>query len=233
MAYTHPRLPRVIEPMKRAAAPCATPRSRSRSAAGSRSGRAAARRPSTTSTSSSAPRTPRARKRRSSAPGCEPSDRPRTGCSRPGTATMLVDLIFRPSGGPVDDGWLERAEEIEVIAMRLPVASLEDVLVDEAARAARAGAGLLLRARDRPRDAGADRLGVRAGADGGLAVREGVLHARRGARDRRAVRSRLASKKNCCQAVPPVVGASTRIVRPSSRSTPGWKRSLSAGSACA
>jgi predicted nucleotidyltransferase len=42
---------------------------------------------------------------------------------------VLIDLIFRPNGGPVDDEWLRRAEDIEVSAMRLPVATLEDVLV--------------------------------------------------------------------------------------------------------
>lgn len=42
---------------------------------------------------------------------------------------VMIDLIFAPSGGPVDDSWLGRAEEIEVAAMRMPVASLEDVLV--------------------------------------------------------------------------------------------------------
>jgi hypothetical protein len=40
----------------------------------------------------------------------------------------LVDLIFCPSGGPVTDEMLDRAEEREVMAMRLPVSSLEDVL---------------------------------------------------------------------------------------------------------
>lgn len=42
---------------------------------------------------------------------------------------VLVDLIFDPAGGPVTDEMLARSEEIEVLAMRLPVASLEDVLV--------------------------------------------------------------------------------------------------------
>src|SRR5688572_12989710 len=42
---------------------------------------------------------------------------------------ILIDLIFAPSGGPVDDEWLGRTEEVEVAAMRMPVASLEDVLV--------------------------------------------------------------------------------------------------------
>ena len=41
----------------------------------------------------------------------------------------LVDLIFWPAGGPVTDEMLDRAEEREVMAMRLPVCSLEDVLV--------------------------------------------------------------------------------------------------------
>jgi predicted nucleotidyltransferase len=42
---------------------------------------------------------------------------------------VLVDLVFCPSGGPVTDEWLDRAEEREVMAMRLPVLSLEDLMV--------------------------------------------------------------------------------------------------------
>jgi predicted nucleotidyltransferase len=42
---------------------------------------------------------------------------------------VLVDLIFDPQGGPVDDGVFERADDLEVHATRLKVASLEDVLV--------------------------------------------------------------------------------------------------------
>jgi hypothetical protein len=41
----------------------------------------------------------------------------------------MIDLIFDPSGGPVDDAVLERADELEVMAMPLRVASLEDVMV--------------------------------------------------------------------------------------------------------
>jgi hypothetical protein len=41
----------------------------------------------------------------------------------------LIDLIFEPAGGPIDDGWLDRAQEIEVYAITMPVAALEDVLV--------------------------------------------------------------------------------------------------------
>jgi predicted nucleotidyltransferase len=44
---------------------------------------------------------------------------------------VLVDLIFDPQGGPVDDGIFERADELEVHAMRLKVAALEDVLVQK------------------------------------------------------------------------------------------------------
>ena len=40
----------------------------------------------------------------------------------------LVDLIFCPSGGPVTDEMLDRAEEREVMAMRLPVITLEEML---------------------------------------------------------------------------------------------------------
>jgi hypothetical protein len=41
---------------------------------------------------------------------------------------FLVDLIYRPAGGPVDDGFFERAEEMEVAAQRMPVASIGDVV---------------------------------------------------------------------------------------------------------
>jgi predicted nucleotidyltransferase len=44
---------------------------------------------------------------------------------------VLVDLIFDPQDGPVDDGVLERAEELEVYAMRMKVARLEDVLTQK------------------------------------------------------------------------------------------------------
>jgi hypothetical protein len=44
---------------------------------------------------------------------------------------VLVDLIFDPQGGPVDDAMFERADELEVYATRLEVAALEDVLVQK------------------------------------------------------------------------------------------------------
>jgi predicted nucleotidyltransferase len=44
---------------------------------------------------------------------------------------VLIDLIFDPQGGPVGDAIFARAEELEVHAMRVQVASLEDVLVEK------------------------------------------------------------------------------------------------------
>ena len=41
----------------------------------------------------------------------------------------LVDVIFRPSGGDVDDAMFDRAEVLDVQAVRMDVMSLEDVLV--------------------------------------------------------------------------------------------------------
>ena len=41
---------------------------------------------------------------------------------------VLVDLIFCPAGGPVGDAEFERADELEVMAVRMPVASAGDVL---------------------------------------------------------------------------------------------------------
>ena len=44
---------------------------------------------------------------------------------------ILVDLIFNPQDGPIDQATFERAEELEVHAMRMKVAALEDVLVQK------------------------------------------------------------------------------------------------------
>jgi hypothetical protein len=44
---------------------------------------------------------------------------------------VLVDLIFDPQGGPVDDESFERADELEVHATRMKVAAVEDVLVQK------------------------------------------------------------------------------------------------------
>jgi hypothetical protein len=42
---------------------------------------------------------------------------------------VMVDLIYAPSGLTVDDGFLERAEVLEVHAVRMPVMHANDVLV--------------------------------------------------------------------------------------------------------
>jgi len=44
---------------------------------------------------------------------------------------VLIDLIFDPTGGPIDDATFERAEQLEVYATRLQVAALEDVMVQK------------------------------------------------------------------------------------------------------
>jgi len=41
----------------------------------------------------------------------------------------LVDLIYEPAGGRIDDDWLGRADVMDVYATTMPVAALEDVLV--------------------------------------------------------------------------------------------------------
>ena len=41
----------------------------------------------------------------------------------------LVDLIFNPASGPIDDELLARADTLEVLALPMPVATLEDVMV--------------------------------------------------------------------------------------------------------
>ncbi|MFN2627119.1 MAG: nucleotidyltransferase [Gaiellaceae bacterium] len=44
---------------------------------------------------------------------------------------VLVDLIFDPSGGPVTNETFGRAELIEVVSLRIQVASLEDVMTQK------------------------------------------------------------------------------------------------------
>jgi hypothetical protein len=41
---------------------------------------------------------------------------------------VLVDLIYDPAGGPVSDDTIARAELTEVASLRIPVATLEDVM---------------------------------------------------------------------------------------------------------
>jgi hypothetical protein len=42
---------------------------------------------------------------------------------------VLVDLIYEPRGGPIDDDWFARADELDVYAVTMLVASLDDVMV--------------------------------------------------------------------------------------------------------
>lgn len=63
------------------------------------------------------------------AAGMEAEDPPEEWLLKAHDGDVLVDLIFSPMGGPVTKEWLDRAEEFEVMAIRMPVASLEDVLV--------------------------------------------------------------------------------------------------------
>jgi hypothetical protein len=42
---------------------------------------------------------------------------------------LLVDLVFRPAGGPIGDEHFARATELEVSAQTMLVASIDDVLV--------------------------------------------------------------------------------------------------------
>lgn len=41
---------------------------------------------------------------------------------------VLVDIIYRPTGMPVDEAMIERADELEVNAVRMKVMSADDIL---------------------------------------------------------------------------------------------------------
>ena len=43
-------------------------------------------------------------------------------------AEILVDLIYRPAGGPIGDEHFERATPMELMAQPVLVASIDDVL---------------------------------------------------------------------------------------------------------
>jgi hypothetical protein len=62
------------------------------------------------------------------AAGMTPERPPENWLVKAWAGETLIDLIFHPAGGPVDDGYFERAVELEVAAQRMPVASLADVL---------------------------------------------------------------------------------------------------------
>ncbi|MGH3103793.1 MAG: nucleotidyltransferase [Gaiellaceae bacterium] len=44
---------------------------------------------------------------------------------------VLIDLIHEPTSGPITDETLERGRELEVLAMRIPVARAEDVMAQK------------------------------------------------------------------------------------------------------
>ena len=63
------------------------------------------------------------------AAGLEPETPPEGWLLKAWDGNVLVDLIYEPRGGPIDDEWLERADELDVYAVTMLVASLDDVLV--------------------------------------------------------------------------------------------------------
>ncbi len=63
--------------------------------------------------------------------GMKPENPPEDWLLKVYDGEAMIDLIFDPNGGPVTDEWFDRASEIEVNAMRMPVASLEDVMVSK------------------------------------------------------------------------------------------------------
>jgi hypothetical protein len=60
--------------------------------------------------------------------GMRPEDPPEDWLLKAYDGDVLIDLIFCPSGGHIDDAWFDRAEEREVLSTRMAVASLEDVM---------------------------------------------------------------------------------------------------------
>ena len=98
----------------------------------------------------------------------------------------LIDLIFGPSGGPITDETIERAPVLEVSALRVHVFTLEDVMTTKLLALTEQEPDYAQVLELRAGAARADRLGRRALSQRGLAVRASVLHARRGARNRRA-----------------------------------------------
>jgi Uncharacterised nucleotidyltransferase len=60
--------------------------------------------------------------------GMRPEKPPENWLYKAWDGDVLIDLIFAPSGETVTDENFERAEELEVNAVRMQVASLEDVL---------------------------------------------------------------------------------------------------------
>jgi hypothetical protein len=61
--------------------------------------------------------------------GFRPEEPPENWLYKAYEGDVMVDLIFDPRGGPIDDEALARAEQLEVGAVRMPVMTLEDVMV--------------------------------------------------------------------------------------------------------
>lgn len=61
--------------------------------------------------------------------GFRPEDPPEEWLYKAWDGDVLVDIIFEPSGGPVDDAMFERADEMDVHAVTMNVMALEDVMV--------------------------------------------------------------------------------------------------------
>ncbi len=60
--------------------------------------------------------------------GMKPVEPPEDWLLKAYDGDVLVDLIYDPAGGAITDELLKRAEETEVAAMRVPLATLEDIL---------------------------------------------------------------------------------------------------------
>jgi hypothetical protein len=60
--------------------------------------------------------------------GMKPEQPPENWLLKAWDGDTLIDLIFLTAGGPVDDGFFDRSELLEVAAQTMPVASLGDVL---------------------------------------------------------------------------------------------------------
>jgi hypothetical protein len=61
--------------------------------------------------------------------GMEPERPPEGWLLKAHDGDVLVDLIYNPSGGPIGDEQFARAEETEVMAQPMLVASLDDVMI--------------------------------------------------------------------------------------------------------
>jgi len=63
--------------------------------------------------------------------GMRPERPPEEWLLKANDGDVVVDLIFRPSGGPIDAEFFDRAEEIEVLGHTVLVASIDDVFASK------------------------------------------------------------------------------------------------------